>query len=58
MQSRLVPSDSPDVERPICPACGALMWLARVTSDAPGYDKRSFDCPVCEISLIAVLEIR
>jgi len=55
MQSRLVPSNSPDIERPTCPACGQLMWIARISPDAPGYDKRTFDCPVCEISQIAVV---
>jgi hypothetical protein len=34
------------------------MWLARVMPDAPGYEKRTFDCPVCEISQTDVLEIR
>jgi hypothetical protein len=34
------------------------MWLARVTPDALGYDNRSFECPVCEISQTAALEIR
>jgi hypothetical protein len=58
MQSRLVPSNSPDIERPTCPGCGAFMWLARVTCDASGYDQRSFDCPVCEIAQTAMLEIR
>jgi hypothetical protein len=31
------------------------MWIARISPDAPGYDKRTFDCPVCEISQIAVV---
>jgi predicted RNA-binding Zn-ribbon protein involved in translation (DUF1610 family) len=37
-----------DIERPSCPNCGTLMWLARITPDRPHHDKRTFECPVCD----------
>jgi hypothetical protein len=33
---------------PTCPKCGATMWLVRIEPDAPGHDKRTFECPTCE----------
>ena len=33
---------------PTCPKCGATMWLERIEPDAPGHDKRTFQCPTCE----------
>lgn len=35
-------------ERPPCPMCEHRMALARIESDAPGYDRRTFECPSCE----------
>ena len=31
-----------------CPKCGAKMWLTRIEPYAPGFDKRTFECPTCE----------
>ncbi len=28
------------------------MWLARVEPDEPGYDRREFECPECDHSMI------
>jgi hypothetical protein len=36
------------LDLPACPKCGARMWLARIEPDAPGHDKRTFECPQCE----------
>ena len=33
---------------PTCEKCGAKMWLVRIEPDAPGHDRRSFECPQCE----------
>jgi hypothetical protein len=33
---------------PPCPKCGARMWLVQIEPDAPGHDKRIFECPHCE----------
>ena len=36
------------LDLPICPKCGARMWLSRIEPDEPGHDKRIFECPKCE----------
>jgi hypothetical protein len=36
------------LDLPTCPKCGAKMWLARIEPDAPGHDKRTYECPTCE----------
>lgn len=43
-------SDVPaqDFDRPQCAKCGCQMWLARIEPGRPGYDHRTFECPVCE----------
>ena len=57
-KQQFTPSNSPRIERPTCAKCGSPMWLARITpSDKPGYDMRTFDCPVCEISETAAVKI-
>lgn len=40
----------PPIERPRCPLCGALMWLASVEPGKPDHDQRTFECPECEHS--------
>ena len=30
---------------PTCEKCGAKMWLVRIEPDAPGHDRRCFQCP-------------
>jgi hypothetical protein len=35
---------------PECPKCGTQMMLARIEPEAPGEDRRTFECPVCEHS--------
>jgi len=39
------------IERPICARCGSKMWLARVTLAGPQSEFRTFECPVCEVSI-------
>jgi len=46
----------PDIDRPTCAECGTLMWLARVEPDKPGYDKRTFECPVCDRSVVEIVK--
>jgi hypothetical protein len=29
------------IERPVCPRCNALMWIARIEPDEPGHDRRT-----------------
>jgi hypothetical protein len=45
--SKIVASKPPLIERPLCPECSSLMWLARIMPDEPGYDLRTFECPEC-----------
>jgi transposase-like protein len=35
------------LDLPICPRCGARMWLSRIEPYEPGRDKRTFECPQC-----------
>jgi hypothetical protein len=35
---------SNSITRPVCPKCGRQMMLARIEPDAPGHDKRTFEC--------------
>ena len=44
-----------EINRPACPKCGMPMWLAHVAPDKPGFDKRTFECPVCEHSEAVVV---
>ncbi len=47
MQSSMTAS-SRAIIRPPCPKCGTTMMLARIESDTPGYDRRTFECPTCD----------
>jgi transposase-like protein len=46
------------IMRPKCPACGALMWLARVEPGEPDHDKRTFECPRCQDELTELVKYR
>jgi len=46
-QSQSLNSKSELVANPICPKCSVHMMLTRVDPDEPGYDKRTFECQVC-----------
>jgi len=49
------PPDCETIERPTCPNCGSPMWIPRITSAGPDIDKRTWECPVCDISERAVM---
>ena len=34
-------------ERPFCPDCDAPMILSALEQDKPGFDLRTFACPMC-----------
>ena len=34
----------------IGPECGTQMVVARIVPEAPGFDRRTFECPMCEHS--------
>jgi len=47
------------VDRPLCSACGARMWLTLVEpADDPNYDQRTFECLDCDHSEIVLVEIK
>lgn len=43
-------SNTQHIDRPICKHCGSRMWLARVAPGRKGGERRTFECPVCEIA--------
>jgi hypothetical protein len=43
-------NSSQAIVRPDCPKCGTQMMLARIEPEAPGEDRRTFECPMCEHS--------
>ena len=48
--SKIIASKPPLIERPLCPKCSSLMWLARIMPDEAGYDLRTFECPECGLT--------
>jgi hypothetical protein len=42
------PENTPIDARPGCPECSALMCLALVEPEQPGFDLRTFECPRCQ----------
>jgi hypothetical protein len=51
-------ADSNPIIRPPCPKCGATMMLTRIEPDAPGYERRTFECSQCENSEIVFAKFR
>ena len=50
MLSRSIPSffhGKTTDERPFCPDCDAPMILSVLAQDRPGFDLRTFACPMC-----------
>jgi ribosomal protein S27AE len=44
-------------ERPECPECSALMYLAIIEPEKPGFDLRSFECSRCQHVETVVAEL-
>jgi len=40
--------NAPITTRPECPKCSALMYLALIEPEKPGFDLRTFECPRCQ----------
>ena len=55
-QRKFAVDQSPPIERPICMKCEIPMWLGRVQPDKPGYDKRTFECPVCLDVMVVIVK--
>lgn len=49
---------STPIDRPSCPKCDLLMWIVRIHPNGPGVDKRTFECPVCDISEKAMVKLK
>ena len=47
-----------DHARPACPTCTAQMYLARIEPEKPGYDLRTFECPMCQHVETAVVQFK
>ena len=41
-----------------CPRCSAQMYLARIEPEKPGYDLRTFECPMCQHVESAVVQFK
>jgi hypothetical protein len=48
--------NTPINERPECPECSALMYLAIIEAEKPGLDLRTFECPRCQHVETVVVE--
>jgi hypothetical protein len=46
------------LQRPDCPQCGEVMWLARIEPDKPDHDKRIFECPRCQHETTEIVKYR
>jgi DNA-directed RNA polymerase subunit RPC12/RpoP len=46
------------INRPMCPRCGAQMWIARIEPDEPDHERRTFECPECNHSIIEVVQYK
>ena len=38
----------PIIVWPECPTCSAQMYLTRIEPEKPGFDLRTFECPMCQ----------
>ena len=50
--------NAPITARPECPKCAALMYLARIEPEKPGFDLRTFECPRCQHVESVVVEFK
>jgi len=50
--------DPPDpIERPICSNCGWTMWIARIESHEPGFDRHTYKCQRCDFEEIKIIKL-
>jgi hypothetical protein len=49
---------TPALDRPLCPKCAQLMWLARIEPDKPDHDRRTFECGECDHIETVVVKYR
>jgi hypothetical protein len=51
-------ASSNSIVSPPCPKCGANMLLTRIEPDAPGYDRRTFECSACTHSMTMAIKVK
>ena len=56
--SHEIPHAPGALQRPGCPRCGEVMWLAYIEPDKPDHDKRTFECPRCQHEITDVVKYR
>jgi hypothetical protein len=44
--------------RPYCENCDAQMWLVFIEPDKPGHDRRTFECPRCQLETVEIVKYR
>jgi hypothetical protein len=48
---------SDSIVRPRCAKCDKKTWLTRIElAEKPGFDKRTFECPICEILVSEIVK--
>jgi hypothetical protein len=55
---KLAGRERPAAERPSCPKCGTQMWLATIEPDRPGHDRRTFECPRCQVEKVEIVKFK
>jgi Zn finger protein HypA/HybF involved in hydrogenase expression len=43
--------------RPVCPKCGAPMWLIRIEPEKPDFAQRTFECPRCQNQMTEIIDL-
>jgi hypothetical protein len=56
--SNVADNEPAALERPVCPECGAEMWLATIEPERPDHDRRTFECPRCQTEKIEVVKYK
>ena len=41
---------------PSCELCETDMWLRSIEPDKPGYDRRTFECPMCQHLIVKIIK--
>jgi hypothetical protein len=57
-QYQSTPAHTATIHRPPCLMCGTPMWLASIEPESQTHDKRTFECPVCEIHEIELVKFK
>jgi DNA-directed RNA polymerase subunit RPC12/RpoP len=47
-----------EIARPKCSKCGTPMWLTLIEPDHADHDRRTYECPRCDHSVIEVVKYK